>query len=482
MQALTWVLRVKALQNSPGAGIGAFLRLGCVALATSNNRPAFVDPDEKSVSCSRSLMAVFPTDKPTRLQHAFLIGVHTQEMPAGEAEELMGELRELVENLGLTIVAANVVTLRSPTPALLLGSGKATELADRAKEEGADVIVFDEQLSPAQQRNWEKLSGLAVIDREEVILEVFADRAHTREAVLQVALARMEYSLPRLTRAWTHLSRQRGKGAMGGEGETQLEQDRRLVRDRIAHLKSELREVVQQRGVQRRRRLRVPVPTCAIVGYTNAGKSSLLNTLTGAHVLAENKLFATLDPTTRHLMLRGNQKLLVTDTVGFIRRLPHGLVEAFKATLEEVVVADFLIHVLDVTNPNFEKHHATTLQVLEELGAADHTILTVFNKIDAADETMKVRARRLVPDALFVSARAGTGLDLLETRCLELIADSFGSTELLVPHGRYDVIARLHEYGEIQEQEDVDGAVRIKGRYPPTQAGYFAPFVVTKLS
>src|SRR6185503_6408856 len=214
---------------------------------------------------------------------------------------------------------------------------------------------------------------------------------------------------PRLTRAWTHLSRQRGKGALGGEGETQLEQDRRIVRDRIAHLKLELKQVVQQRDVQRRKRQRVPIPTAAIVGYTNAGKSTLLNSLTGAQVLAADKLFATLDPTTRQLALRGNQKLLVTDTVGFIRRLPHGLVEAFKATLEEVVVADFLIHVLDVTNPNVEHHHATTLSVLNELGAADQTIVTVFNKIDAADATMLQRARRLVPDALFVSAITRSG-------------------------------------------------------------------------
>src|SRR5207344_626807 len=184
-------------------------------------------------------------------------------------------------------------------PKYLIGTGKAAELIALAKEDGSDVIVIDEELSPAQQRNWEEESGLAVIDRQEVILEIFADRAHTREAVLQVALARMEYSLPRLTRAWTHLSRQRGKGAMGGEGETQLEQDRRIVRDRIAQLKRDLANVVQQRDVQRRKRQRIPVPTCSIVGYTNAGKSTLLNTLTGARVLAVDKLFATLDPTTR---------------------------------------------------------------------------------------------------------------------------------------------------------------------------------------
>lgn len=425
-------------------------------------------------------MAVFPTDKPSKLERAFLIGVQTQDMAPGEGRELLGELKELVENLRLTVVDQVLVNLRTPTPALLLGSGKSEELAARAKEMGADVIVFDEQLSPGQQRNWEELAKMAVIDREEVILEVFADRAHTREAVLQVALARMEYSLPRLTRAWTHLSRQRGKGALGGEGETQLEQDRRIVRDRIAHLKAELAEVVQQRGVQRRRRLRVPVPTASIVGYTNAGKSSLLNTLTGAHVLAEDKLFATLDPTTRQLHLRGNHKLLVTDTVGFIRRLPHGLVEAFKATLEEVLVADFLIHVLDVSNPNVEKHHTTTLSVLAELGAADKRMLTVFNKIDLATEAQISAARHLAPDALFVSAVTQAGLDELESRCVELIADSFGPIELLVPHERFDVIARLHELGEVQEQEHIDGAVRIKGRFPPAQAGYFAPFVIAK--
>jgi GTPase len=423
-------------------------------------------------------MADFLTDKPAKLERAFLVGVQTSEMASGEAAELLGELKELVENLRISVTRTELVNLRRATPSLLLGSGKAEEIATLAKADGADVIVFDEALSPAQQRNWEELSGLAVIDRQEVILEIFADRAHTREAMLQVALARMEYSLPRLTRAWTHLSRQRGKGAMGGEGETQLENDRRTVRDRITHLKAELAKVVSQRGTQRRKRQRVPIPTCAIVGYTNAGKSTLLNTLTGAEVLAADKLFATLDPTTRQLVLRGNQKLLVTDTVGFIRRLPHGLVEAFKATLEEVVVADFLVHVIDVTNPNFEQHHATTLAVLSELGAADQTIVTVFNKVDAATPEMVQRARLLEPDALFVSALTRQGLDSLEARCLELIAEAHASTELLVPHERYDVIARLHAVGHVQSEEQEDTAVRLRGRYPPTQAAFFAPFVV----
>ena len=425
-------------------------------------------------------MADFLTDKPAKLERAFLVGVQTSDMKDGEGAELLLELTELVENLRLTVTRTELVNLRRATPALLLGSGKAAELVEQAKADGADVIVFDEALSPAQQRNWEEMSGLAVIDRQEVILEIFSDRAHTREATLQVALARMEYSLPRLTRAWSHLSRQRGKGAMGGEGETQLEQDRRIVRDRITHLKAELANVVKQRGVQRAKRQRVPVPTAAIVGYTNAGKSTLLNTLTGAQVLAADKLFATLDPTTRQLVLRGNQKLLVTDTVGFIRRLPHGLVEAFKATLEEVIVADFLVHVIDVANPNFEEHHKTTLAVLGELGAADRTMLTVFNKIDIADPALVRRAKQLVPDALFVSAHTKAGLDTLESRCLELIADALGETELLIPHERYDAIARLHKLGHIHEQEHEEAGVRIKGRFPASQAGFFAPFVVPR--
>jgi GTP-binding protein HflX len=418
------------------------------------------------------------TPASTKLERAFLVGVQTHEMTPGEGAELLSELKELVENLRLTVTQTLLVNLRTPTPALLLGSGKAQEIVDLAKTDGADVIVFDEALSPAQQRNWEELSGLAVIDRQEVILEVFADRAHTREAVLQVALARMEYSLPRLTRAWTHLSRQRGKGAMGGEGETQLEQDRRIVRDRIVRLKEELAEVRQQRSTQRRRRQRVPVPTAAIVGYTNAGKSSLLNALTGAGVLAVDKLFATLDPTTRQLQLRGNQKVLVTDTVGFIRRLPHGLVEAFKATLEEVVVADFLIHVLDLTNPNVAHHHETTLAVLRELGAADKRTLTVFNKVDAADPAARQRAHQLAPEGLLISARTGEGLDQLIDRCVELIADALGSTTLLIPHGRYDVVARLHEVGHVQHEEQRDEGVYIQGRFPPSQAAVFAPFTV----
>jgi GTP-binding protein HflX len=413
-----------------------------------------------------------------KAERAFLVGVQTPEMPPGEGEELLAELTELVENLGLAVVRTTLVRLRAPSPAHFVGRGKAEELAALAKADGAEVIVFDSALSPGQQRNWEELAGMAVIDRQEVILEVFADRAHTREAVLQVALARMEYSLPRLTRAWTHLSRQRGKGALGGEGETQLEQDRRVVRDRIAHLKDELAQVVRQRGIQRTRRVRVPVPTASIVGYTNAGKSSLLNQLTGSSVLAVDKLFATLDPTTRQLLLPGNQKLLLTDTVGFIRRLPHGLVEAFKATLEEVLVADFLIHVVDITSPHFEKHRATTMSVLAELGAGDRPVVNVFNKVDLADALEKRAAKHSVADALLVSARTGEGLGALKERCREMIAHGLGTVRLLVPHDRYDIVARLHALGHVQAQEHRDNGVLVTGRFPPSQAGLLEPFVL----
>ena len=416
---------------------------------------------------------------PLRVERAYLVGIQTSDMASGEAEDLLAELKELVGNLGIGVVASTIVNLRKPTPATLVGKGKVDEIMGQARMLECDVIVFDEGLTPAQQRNWEHDSKITVIDRQEVILDVFADRAHTREAVLQVALARMEYSLPRLTRAWTHLSRQRGKGNLGGEGETQLEQDRRIVRQRITRLKRELTEVRQHRGVQRQKRRRVPVPTSAIVGYTNAGKSSLLNAMTGASVLAEDKLFATLDPTTRQLILPGNQKLLLTDTVGFVRRLPHGLVEAFKATLEEAVVADFIIHVLDVTAPAVEDHLTTTLQVLGELGAEDRPRIMVFNKIDVATPDQIARARQINPDALFLSAHSQAGIAALADHCNDLIRDRFGGAQLLVPHDRYDVIARLRQVGHVQEEEPLEEGVRLVGRFPPSQSGFFAPFLIS---
>ncbi|MBI3884595.1 MAG: GTPase HflX [Opitutae bacterium] len=413
------------------------------------------------------------------LQRAFLVGVQTPGMKPGEGAELLAELTELVENLDLTVTNSTLVNLKVTQARFFIGSGKAAELAAQAKAEGAQLIVFDEELSPGQQKNWEEEFGLAVIDRQEVILEIFADRARTREAVLQVALARMEYSLPRLTRAWSHLSRQRGKGAMGGEGETQLEQDRRIVRDRITHLKTEIATVLKQREVQRRKRARQPVPSAAIVGYTNAGKSSLLNKLTGAQLYAADKLFATLDPTTRQFVLPDDRTLLVTDTVGFIRRLPHRLIEAFKATLEEVVVSDFLIHVLDVTNPSVDQHQATTLAVLAELGAGKKPTITVYNKIDAVDATTLAAMRAQHPDALFLSVHTGAGMDALLRRCSELAVDDYESAELLIPHNRYDLVSKLHTIGHVRAQDTHDDGVLLSGRFPIKSAPLYADFLYT---
>ncbi|HRG55092.1 MAG TPA: GTPase HflX, partial [Lacunisphaera sp.] len=251
------------------------------------------------------------------------------------------------------------------------------------------------------------------------------------------------------------------------------------VRNRITKLKAELAQVTSQRATQRRRRQRTPVPTAAIVGYTNAGKSTLLNKLTGAQVLAADKLFATLDPTTRQLTLPDGRTLLLTDTVGFIRRLPHRLVEAFKATLEEVVVADFLIHLLDASNPNVDQHHATTMAVLGELGAADRPTLTVFNKTDLLDAHALAHLRARHPEALFISVHTGAGLADLLRECEALATDDTVAADLLIPHNRYDVVAKLHHVGHVRQQESLDDGTRLTGRFPKKFAALYEPFVVT---
>ena len=419
-----------------------------------------------------------PKEKLRESSRALLVGIQEPGMPPGEGEELLGELEELCGTAAIEVVRTELVRLRETSPRYLVGAGKARGLMELARSCGAALIIFDEDLSPAQQRNWEEDSGLAVIDRQEVILEVFAQRASTREAILQVALARMEYSLPRLRRAWTHLSRQRGGGTGArGQGETQLEEDRRIVRDRITRLRSELDSVVRQRHVQRTRRDRVPVPNAAIVGYTNAGKSSLLNRLTAAGVFVEDKLFATLDPTTRQLALPDGRKLLLTDTVGFIRRLPHKLVEAFKATLEETALADFLVHVLDVTNPNVDKHHAATMEVLAEIGADTRRIVTVYNKVDAADENVAAGLRARHPEAVFVSARTGEGIQSLLGHLTELTQTAEFPAELVIPHSRYSLVSRLHAAGAVLEEKADDEGTWIRGRVPYSMRDQFAPFI-----
>ncbi|MGE9296844.1 MAG: GTPase HflX [Puniceicoccales bacterium] len=416
------------------------------------------------------------------INRAMLLGVHGPRTPDGEAEELLEELEELVANLGIGVVDKRVVKVREPNAAFLLGSGKVEEIAEEIRLKECDSLIFDEPLSPGQQRNWEKHLGgkVLVIDRQEIILDIFNSRAQTKEASLQVELARLEYELPRMKRAWSHLDRQRGGGAVQRDaGETQLEMDQRMIRQRISRLKKELTEVLQHREVQRKRRSRVPLPTASIVGYTNAGKSSMLNRLTESEVLAEDKLFATLDPTTRRATLPSGQTLLLTDTVGFIRRLPHRLVEAFKATLEEAVVATFLIHVLDASSVDVLKHYETTMNVLKELGADDKTIVTVFNKVDAVEDRMELAMlRHDHPEAHFVSVKTGEGLDALLKRCDECIEGWGQPVELMIPHDRYDIVNRLHEAGAVSRKEILDEGVHIEGTIPLRLLDPVKPFLV----
>ena len=277
-----------------------------------------------------------------------------------------------------------------------MGKGKCDEISEQVGDLKCDVIIFDNEITPGQQRNWEELTKILVIDRHEVILDVFAERAQTKEAVLQVQLARLEYSLPRLRRAWTHLDRQRGGGVtQRGEGEAQIELDQRMLRDKISSTKKEIKQVSSRRVTSRKKRQRIPLATIAIVGYTNAGKSTLLNQITGSTVLSEDKLFATLDPTSRRAKLPGGRTVILTDTVGFIRKLPHRLIDAFKATLEEALVADILLHVVDFSSPEYRDHLLATQEVLNELGAADKDTIIVYNKIDnGVDESSQAAGPR----------------------------------------------------------------------------------------
>ena len=402
------------------------------------------------------------------VERAILVGFHDFIADPEETAEHLSELNELMRTLGIPVIKELNVSLRAPCPRFLLGSGKAEEIANLATELKADCIVFDNDLSPSQQRNWEKLTKLCVIDRQEVILDIFATRATTRESVIQVELARLQYSLPRLTRAWTHFSRQvGGKFGVKGAGEQQIEVDRRIIKTKISQLQKELKEVKQQRSTQRKMREKGSIPHAAIVGYTNAGKSCLLNAMTGSNVLVENKLFATLDPTTRHLTLPNRQTILLTDTVGFVRKLPHTLIEAFKSTLEEAVLADFIIHVLDISSKYSEEHWKTTLSVLKELGAGDKDVITVFNKTDIADDpVLKAKLKAMNPDGIFISAKTGSGIDALLAAIAHKTRDKTEIVKLRIPPTRHDMVSLAYKNGKVlssvyQEDGVLDLAVSI---------------------
>src|SRR6185295_11543079 len=412
------------------------------------------------------------------VERAILVGAYTEPNGRDEASSLLAELEELVDTLGIPVVDRLLVHHREQHARLLIGTGKADEIVARVKEHQLDVIIFDNELTPSQQRNWEALSGVVVIDRQEVILDIFARRAQTREARLQVELAQLEYSLPRLTRAWGHLVRQGGGIGARGEGETQLEQDKRRIRNAIDRCKRELETVRESRATQRKDRKRAPVPNAAIVGYTNAGKSSLLRRLTAAKVFIEDKLFATLDTTTRKIALPNKQPLLLTDTVGFVRNLPHQLVEAFKATLEEATLSDFLIHVLDASQKEVMEFYNTTMKVLTDLGADVRQMLMVFNKIDkVADEHVLPDLRRHFPDAVFVSVQTGEGMDELIERISEFVARGTMTVELRLPAARADLLARLHRDGRVRDVKYEPDLTRVAATIPTRSLEIFAPFL-----
>ncbi|CAN5581308.1 GTPase HflX [soil metagenome] len=417
--------------------------------------------------------------KDKMVERALLVGAYISAEKKEEAQSLLEELEELVDTLGIPVVERMLVSHRENHARYLSGSGKAQEIVDFAKEQECDVLIFDNELTPSQQRNWEELAGMTVADRQEIILDIFGARAQTREARIQVDLARMQYSLPRLTRAWSHLGQQGGGIGAKGEGESQLEQDKRKIRLQIDRLKRELEQVRSARATQRKDRKRAPVPNAAIVGYTNVGKSSLLRCLTGADVLVENKLFATLDTTTRKIALPNKQPLLLTDTVGFVRKLPHQLVEAFNATLEEAALSDFLIHVLDASQPEVMEFYNTTMRVLGDLGADAKQMLVVFNKIDKVTDPYVINAlRRHFPDAVFVSVHTGEGMGELVERISEFVARGTMTLELRLPAERADLLARLHREGTVSDVEYEDaGQTRVVATVPTRSLEVFAPFL-----
>jgi GTPase len=417
-------------------------------------------------------------------QKAIVICIQYSEMIKGEAARHIQELESLADTMGVETVESIIVPLKKRNPKFLVGTGKAQEIVDSAREFNAELIIFDNELSPAQQRNFEELSGIAVIDRHEVILDIFAGRATTREAVLQVGLARMEYSLPRLTRAWTHLSRQKG-GSRGtrGEGETQLEVDRRLVMNKITRIKKELIKVRLHRNTLRKQRTAVAVPTGALVGYTNAGKSSLLNSLTGSEAFVEDKLFATLDPTTRRVSLSGGQNILLTDTVGFIRKLPHDLIDAFRSTLEETVLADFLIHVLDISHPEVQDQYRITMEVLDELGAGDKPMILIFNKIDLDSEYADISGiLQDYPKALYTSTKSGKGLEDIFEEIEEVLNRDKKVMSLLIPTDRYDLISMIHREGTVLKEEYKEAGSFIEARVPVKVYNKLKNYIIKNIS
>jgi GTP-binding protein HflX len=394
----------------------------------------------------------------TVVERALLVGAPMKGAGARRRlDEHLEELSELADTAGATVVGEVTQLLDRPHPGTYLGSGKLEELKSLIDEKQATLVIFDDELTPAQLRNIENAVGKRVMDRAELILDIFAVRARTSEAKMQVELAQLEYLLPRLTRMWTHLEKFRGGIGMRGPGETQLETDRRLIGHRIGALKDKLADVQRARAVQRSSR-RTSF-RASLVGYTNAGKSSILRSLAdAADIFVENRLFATLDPLTREVDLGESQRVLVTDTVGFIRKLPHDLVASFRATLEEVREADLLLHVIDASHPLWEDQARTVTEVLEELGAGERPMLVVFNKMDLVPEdslaTLHARAKDIAPESVFVSAVSEDGLEPLRRALLGIVRKLKPVTELRVSTSDGRLLAELHRAGEVIDQRN----------------------------
>jgi len=413
------------------------------------------------------------------VERVLLVGVVQPRRNAGEVQDSLDELALLADTAGAEVVERIICRQPAPQAATYIGKGKAAALAEQCRAAGITTVVFDDDLSPAQDRNLEEIMQVKIIDRTQMILDIFARHARTREGALQIELAQLQYLLPRLKRRWTHLERQQGGIGMVGPGEKQLELDRRRIEIQISRIERELEQVRARRAEQRRGRRRHGWALLTLVGYTNAGKSTLLNILTGADVTACDQLFATLDPTTRQLELPNHQPALITDTVGFIRKLPHHLVESFKATLEEVVEADLLLHVVDVAHPQVDEQIRAVEQVLKELGCEAKPILAVLNKIDlpAADGQCERIARQL-PRSVAVSALTGAGLDRLRAELSDWLKNRNLEVRLRIPAADGQMLAALKKCANVLT-ETLDGdVVCVTARVPASLLGKCAPYRV----
>jgi GTP-binding protein HflX len=428
---------------------------------------------------------LFDISSRERQELAFLVAVDQDESESlWSVEDSLSELGTLARTAGAEVVGTLIQRLRHPDVATYIGRGRAQELRDTEKELGFDIVIFDDELSPSQQRNLEKLLDARVIDRTALILDIFAQHARTREGRLQVELAQLEYRLPRLAGRGVELSRQAGGsrsagvggvgGAIGvrGPGETKLEIDRRRIRSRIAELREEIEGVREQRTIHRRQRAAQALPVIAVVGYTNAGKSTLFNALTEAEVLTENKLFATLDPTTRHITLPGNQEALLTDTVGFIQKLPTRLIAAFRATLEEVVDADLLLEVVDISHENAIEQSETVNEILHELEAGEKPRVTALNKIDLLDEPSEIDTS-LYRYAVAVSALQEFGLDALLAQIAQVLAVTMEAVQVIIPYDKSELVELFHRRGRVELEEHRPNGTFIAGRIPRSLLNYF---------